>query len=618
MYYESIFVKYKHDIKKTWKTISEVLCKSNKTKSAFDEIIADGKNIQDHKEIADRFNNFFVNVGPNLASKITSNNSKPYISYLTGTNNAMFRFELTDTDKLEKILKSLRSKPSAGPDGISVILLKFLAPALVAPIAIIINQSLTTGIFPDKLKVAKVIPLYKKENRSIMTNYRPVSLLNSISKLFEKVVFEQLDRFFKENGLFFESQYGFRKLHSTEFATLELVDRALSDIDKKNTSIAIFMDLSKAFDTLDHDILLNKLSHYGIRNTELKWFSSYLHDRMQYVEINDTTSELLPLKAGVPQGSILGPLLFLIYMNDVPNSSNFFKYILYADDSTLFTTINASNVSLNINIELSKVYEWLAINKLSLNVEKTKYMIFHAINKNISQIELDFYINDEKIERVNRFNFLGIVLDENLSWKHHIDMISNKISRCVAVINRLKHFLPTNILRTLYCSMIQSHLNYAILVWGHDHSRLNKIEKRAVRVIAASKYNAHTNPIFNKLKLLKAHDLFKLSCLKFYFKYKHNEVPVYFKNYEFRSNDETHNYPTRHGDIIPANVTRTNQFQKCIRHHLPKLINETPNQILEKIWTHSFHGFSEYIKRYYIDNYPLTCTVENCYICRHS
>ena len=281
-----------------------------------------------------------------------------------------------------------------------------------------------------------------------------------------------MDRYLKGNGLFFESQYWFRKLHSTEFATL--VDKALSDIDKKNTSTAIFMDLSKAFDTLDHEILLNRLRNYGIRNTELKWFSSYLHDRMQYVEINDTTSELLPLKAGVPQGSILGPLLFLIYMNEVPSSCNFFKCTLCADNSTLFTTINTSNASLNINIELSKVYEWLAINELSLNVEKTKYMIFHTINKGISQIELDFYINDEKIERVNRFNFLCIVLDEKLSWKHHIDMISNKISRCVGVLNRLKHFLPTNILRTLYCGMIQSHLNYAILVWGHDRSSLNK------------------------------------------------------------------------------------------------------------------------------------------------
>ena len=152
-------------------------------------------------------------------------------------------------------------------------------------------------------------------------------------------------------------------------------------------------------------------------------------------------------------------------MNDVPNSSNFLKYILYADDSTLFTTIYASNVSLKINIELSQVYGWLAINMLSLNVEKTKYMIFHAINKNTSEIELHFYINDEKIERVNRFYFLGIVLDGHLSWKYHIDMISNKISRCVGVLNRLKHYLPTNLLRTLYCSMIQSHLNYAILVF---------------------------------------------------------------------------------------------------------------------------------------------------------
>ena len=207
---------------------------------------------------------------------------------------------------------------------------------------------------------------------------------------------------------------------------------------------------------------------------------------------------------------------------------------------------------------------------------------FTPLIKNISQIELDFYINDEKIERVNRFNFLGIVLDENSSWIHHIDMISNKIARYVAVLNRLKHFLPTN--------MIQSHLNYVIVVWGHDHSRLNKIEERAVRVIAASKYNAHTSNIFNQLKLLKVHDLFKLNCLKIYFKYKHNEVPVNFKNYEFRPNDETHNYPTRHCDIIPANATRTARFQKCIQHHLPKLINETRNQILEKIWTHSFHG----------------------------
>ena len=186
--------------------------------------------------------------------------------------------------------------------------------------------------------------------------------------------------FFKENGLFFESQYGFRKLHSTEFATLELVGRALSDIDKKNTSIAIFMNLSKAFDTLDHDILLNKLRYYGIRNTELKWFSSYLHDRMQYVEINDTTSELLPLKAGVPQGSILGPLLFLIYMNDVPNSSNFFKNILYADDSTLFTTINASNVALNINIELSN-RKWQDYVYIQCEYKSTKQKIKHLLRE---------------------------------------------------------------------------------------------------------------------------------------------------------------------------------------------------------------------------------------------
>ena len=250
---------------------------------------------------------------------------------------------------------------------------------LLRPLTLIINLFLITGIFPSALKLAKVIPLHKKDSTVLMDNYRPVSLLTSISKVFEKVAHIQLSEYFVKNKLFFSSQYGFREDHSTELATLELVDHLNSEMDKKKYPFAIFMDLSKAFDTLDHSILLNKLNHYGIRNTELSWFQSYLTDRKQYVELNQVKSSLTTIVTGVPQGSILGPLLFLIYMNDIPCASSFFKLILYADDTSLLNSINIS-LQLNIinpnleeiNLELSKIYDWLAVNRLSLNVKKNQ------------------------------------------------------------------------------------------------------------------------------------------------------------------------------------------------------------------------------------------------------
>ena len=199
------------------------------------------------------------------------------------------------------------------------------------------------------------------------------------------------------------------------------------------------MDLSKAFDTLNHEIFFNKLSHYGITGTALKWFSGYLTGRQQYVEIESTSSCLLPLKTGVPQGSILGPLLFLIYMNDIPNATNNFEFILYADDTSLFRTINIPITSpVNINEQLGYVYDWLAVNKLSLNTKKTKYMIFHAMNKKIDDLIPEIKIDDILIERVTNFNFLGLTLNENISWKPHIDKIANKITKFSGVLNRLK------------------------------------------------------------------------------------------------------------------------------------------------------------------------------------
>ena len=236
-------------------------------------------------------------------------------SYLKHHVTSCFHFECITPATVNKYISELAAKNSCGPDNISSILLKRLATHVVSPLTVMINQSLCTGIFPEKLKVAKVIPLYKKGDNHLFDNYRPISLLSTVSKIFEKTVFTQVYNYFCAHKLFYESQYGFRKCHSTELAAIELVDRLCNYLDAGKVPVSVFLDLSKAFDTLNHTILIEKLRYYGLNDTSLNWFHSYLHDRLQFTKYNSVCSDVVTLSTGVPQGSILGPLLFIIYMN---------------------------------------------------------------------------------------------------------------------------------------------------------------------------------------------------------------------------------------------------------------------------------------------------------------
>ena len=314
---------------------------------------------------------------------------------------------------------------------------------------------LNTGTFPDKLKIAKVIPIFKKGDPSLFENYRPISLLPAISKVLEKIIALQLCSYFEKNKLVFDNQYGFRPKHSTEHAALELIDRITNKMYTNEIPLNIFIDLSKAFDTIDHSIILNKLKYYGLKGSTLNLFQSYLRNRKQYTEIEDTTSTILPIQVGVPQGSILGPILFIIYVNDLPQCSNKFDFIMYADDTTLSSTIDSfsdinSNASADslINAEIGKVIEWLKINKLSLNKNKSKYMTCHMPKKHTQHLTLK--IDGINIEKVEEFNFLGLTMDTNLKWKKHTDKISNKCSEITGVLNRLKLLFPQEIKCLLY------------------------------------------------------------------------------------------------------------------------------------------------------------------------
>ena len=306
-----------------------------------------------------------------------------FTDYLNNPTVHHFNFNTITESETLSIINKLKNKNSSGKDEISNKLLKSIKDEIAKPLTIIINQSLKTGVFPDALKIAKVKPLYKKGDNFCLNNYRPISLLPTISKIFERVMFTQLYSYLNANNLLSEQQYGFRSQHSTELACVKLVDYITTEMDnikKIKTPTAIFLDLSKAFDTLNFNILLNKLHYYGIDGISLSLIKSYLTDRFQYVQSENSESDLLEIKTGIPQGSILGPLFFSIMINDLVNSSNKFKFLMYADDTTIYFNLEdfpIENREVLINNELEKVNKWLKLNKLAVNVDKTKSMLFH-------------------------------------------------------------------------------------------------------------------------------------------------------------------------------------------------------------------------------------------------
>ena len=624
-YYGREFEKHKNDSRKTWCTIKNVINKNKSSKEFPSYFLINNIKETNNNIIADKFNQFFTNIGPSLAKKIKTDSPASYNSFMTQNILSSFHFSLVTGESVEKLIQSLKTKTSSGHDEISTVLLKRISSSLSGLLSLMINQSLLTGIFPDRLKIAKVLPLYKKDNPYIFDNYRPISLLPSISKVFEKVVFKQVYEYFHSNNLLYKSQYGFRADHSTEFASLELCDRIHRYLDEGKVPVTVFLDLSKAFDTLDHEILLNKLNYYGVHNVALNWFKSYLSDRQQYIEFNGTSSSILKIQTGVPQGSILGPLLFLIYMNDIHLVSDKFNSILYADDTTLDSPLcsfdimsdnkgyNKAIITKSINSELKAITDWLAVNKLSLNVKKTKFMIFHYWQRDISTYIPEIIIDNIPIERVRDFNFLGLTIDDHMTWKAHTHKIANKISRSLGVINSLKNILPRAILLTLYNSLVLPHLQYSILCWGFNPGRVTTLQKRALRLISGSKYRAHTEPICKQLGLLKLNDIFHLSILKFYFKFKKKKLPHYLQNM-FPENDPEPAYDTRNRYIHRPHSKKVSSA-KCIRYHMPSAVEKSPVLVIEKADTHSRKGFTNYAKNYLLSLYSMVCTVINCRVC---
>ena len=383
-YYDTKFESAKNDLRTTWKLLNEVINKRKSKSPLPSSFASEGKTITDPVEIADKFCKYFTNIGPNLARAIRALNFS-FSSFLGGVNHPPIIMQPTDPCELGSICSMFASWKAPGHDNISMRVIKHSFHLISAPLANIINLSLQKGIFPDKLKIAKVIPIYKADDPSHFTNYRPISLLSNFSKFFEKVMYNRMIEFAEQYNILYRCQFGFRKNYSTSHALIHLINRISSAIDQRETTVGVFLDLSKAFDTLDHQILFTKLEHYGIRDVALQWIKSYFSCRQQFVQINQTCSSMQTIKCGVPQGSILGPLFFILYINDLPKASKLTELLLFADDTSIFFSHSNPNYLENVlNNELLNIDVWLRCNKLSVNIKKTNYVTFSPSQRKLN------------------------------------------------------------------------------------------------------------------------------------------------------------------------------------------------------------------------------------------
>ena len=514
-YYKTFFKVNLNNAKSTWNGINELINLRNKNSANTISLNIDGVLESDPKLIGNNFNQYFTTIAGKIRKNIPKSRSNFKQTLKNSPQNSFF-FSPISNSEVANIIKSLDPKKATGPNSLPNNILILLLNDISNILTNIFNLSLETGQFPTLLKTVKVIPVYKnKDSPFDACNYRPISLLSNIDKIFEKLVHTRIVKFLDKNKLIFNKQFGFRSKHSTSHALISLTEKIRKSIDEGKLSCGIFIDLQKAFDTVDHLILLEKLNHYGIRGLTNNWFKSYLCQRQQYVSISGINSDLMSIAHGVPQGSVLGPLLFLLYINDLPNAIPHSNIIPFADDTGfLHSHDNFIDLVSEMNNDLNKLRIWLNANKISLNLTKTVAILFKDPQKNVNH-NITLMLGDQPLPLSSSTKYLGVIIDEHLNFHAHIDYISTKLSRANGILSKLRNIVPITTLRTLYYALFHSHISYATQVWGQKlsiYSRIFKLQKASVRILTFSDFQAHTQPLFKTLSIPTIFDLvFKLN-----------------------------------------------------------------------------------------------------------
>jgi len=607
-YIQNSLEENKRNAKKLWKTLKNLGLPSKNKSGSKVNLNIDGNLNSNNADIADHFNSHYSTLAEKLVEKLPPApkrfGKKETANYYEGKNlqNNNFTFQAVDQFKISKILNNLNDSKSPGFDNIPGHFLRDGDEILSRKIAAIFNLSVLLNKFPNQCKKAKIKPIFKKGSKLEAVNYRPISLLPLISKVFEKCIHDQLQIYLTEFDIIYKMQSGFRSDFSTDTCLSYLHNKILKGFDGGEYTGMILIDLQKAFDTIDHKILLQKLKCIGVSVPATNWVKSYLTNRITFVEIEGSKSSEKEIMCGVPQGSILGPLLFLIYVNDMCQAVKC-DLLLYADDSCL--TVTHKDITViedTLNGNLSSLCDWLVDNKLSIHVGKTESILFGTKYLLSKENKLNIKYGNQQIEQKETVKYLGVSLDSKLSGKSMVENILSKINNKLKFLYRKQRFLNKNIRRLLCNSLIQPHYDFACSSWyplltKNLRKRLQVSQNKCIRFCLNLNNRTSINKIkFNDINWLPVERRYEQCICTLIYKYFHNDVPEYISD---MFNANVIKYNTRNPNMLKRPPYKTSNGRKSLSYLGPKLWDDIPHQLKQKQTIASFkHDFKKhYLKK---------------------
>lgn len=580
LYYSTLRKSYKRALKDTKSNFyaHSISSSDNKNKTIWNIVkreISSASNSVTSVISALDFNVFFTSISDSIVRTIDASNACPqfFLNNMSSPTNSFYMPPILESDVRQAILK-LKNTSSLDFYELNSYIIKASVDHLVMPLAILFNKCLMDGIWPNNLKISKIVPIFKKGDVDIADNYRPIAIVPIIAKIFENIIKERLTVYLDSNNIISAQQFGFRRSSSTVKALLALIDSIVDGLDGGVPTHTVLCDLTKAFDCVNVDILLLKLQHYGIRGNVANLFKSYLSNRCQFVSFNGNVSDMRNVSCGVPQGSVLGPILFLIYVNDLPSSLGDINSVLFADDATLFAKGDPSLIQEGFN----RAKIWFNTNKLKLNESKTKNIIFSS---------------DRWEDKSEPVRLLGVFLDTGLCWSAQIDSLCAKLSTQIFVMRQLRSCLSSSTMKIVYFALVHSLLSYAIVLWGNASTsfKIFRLQKSAVRIIDSAPYGTHCKPLFRKYGILPLPSLFIFESLLL----THKNLNI------LSSHADRHNYNTRlRWNLIPSfSRLRMTQVNKIDVSLYNKFINYHRDINVKQMTYNVFHKFA---KNFFIDH----------------